>query len=390
MNVLNEIFNPFKLTDKEAERYSRHIVIPEVGVEGQLKLKNAKVLIVGAGGLGSPVGLYLAAAGVGTIGIADYDEVSFSNLQRQVLYNTDDVGMPKAAAAAAKLEAINPNVKTITHSARLTSENAMEIMRGYDIIADGSDNFATRYLVNDACVLLGKPVVYASILRFNGQLSFFDSTTGPCYRCLYPEPPKAGEVPSCEEGGVLGVLPGIIGSLQANELIKFILGKGNLLTGRLLMFDALEMSFKELKYAKDENCPICSDNATITELIDYDEFCNPSVEKDPRAEWEMNVIELKDKMDRGDKFILIDVREEYETALASIGGTLIPINTIPQKLEEKPFDKDAEIIVYCRTGNRSSYVVEYMRQRAGYTNVKNLTGGIYAWSDLIDSSVRKY
>ncbi len=395
MFMLNEevqISTKKELTHAELERYSRHIIIPEVGVEGQKKLKASKVIIIGAGGLGSPLSLYLTAAGIGTIGIIDYDEVSFSNLQRQVLYTSGDVGLPKAGTAKLKLKALNPEVRIQTYDTKLNSDNAVEILREYDIVTDGSDNFATRYLVNDACVFLRKPVVYGSILRFEGQVSVFDSANGPCYRCLYPEPPSPGEVPSCEQGGVLGVLPGIIGSIMANEVIKYILGKGELLTGRLLMLDSLAMKFKELKYKKNPDCPVCGSNPSITELIDYEEFCNQKINNKmaENTNWEISVEELKEKIDKGDKFTLLDVREVYETEIASIGGTLISINALVEKIDEIPCGKDEELIVYCRTGHRSRHAVEYLRDKAGFKKVKNLVGGIHAWSDKIDPKVRKY
>jgi sulfur-carrier protein adenylyltransferase/sulfurtransferase len=381
-----------ELTKSELERYSRQIVLGEVGIEGQKKLKAASVLIVGAGGLGSPLALYLAAAGVGIIGIIDFDAVSYSNLQRQVLFTGEDVGLPKAKIAKEKLYAINPSVNVIAYDEKLSSANALEIIRQYDIVADGSDNFAAKYLVNDACVMLGKPFVYGSILRFEGQVSFFDAKTGPCYRCLFPEPPGAGEMPSCAEAGVIGVLPGIVGSIQANEVIKFILGIGKLLNGRLLRLDALNMQFSELEFTKDCNCAVCSERPDITELIDYEEFCEtkPTENKLNHNEWEITAEELKEKMDSGAEYVLIDVREPYESEICSIGGELIPINSLPYKLEEIPGGKDAELIVYCRTGHRSQYAVEFLRDKAGFKKVKNLIGGIYAWSDKIDASVKKY
>jgi adenylyltransferase/sulfurtransferase len=376
---------------EELERYSRHIVIPEVGLEGQKKLKQAKVLIIGAGGLGSPISMYLAAAGVGNIGIVDFDTVSASNLQRQVLYSSDEVGSSKVDKAKARLLGINNNIEIRTYNVKLTKDNALDIIKDYDIAADGSDNFATRYLVNDACVLLKKPVVYGSILRFDGQVSVFDSSRGPCYRCLYPEPPLPGEVPSCEEGGVLGVLPGIIGSIQANEVIKFIIGKGELLTGRLLMLDALNMSFREIKVYKNDECPVCGDNPTITKLIDYEEFCNnPAAFETEDFKTEITVDEVKEKLDAGEKFFLLDVREPFETKIASLGGILIPINSLAGRIDEILPEKNNEVIVYCRTGNRSHYAAEFLREQHGFTNVKNLLGGIHAWHDRIDSSVVKY
>lgn len=380
------------LTPKEIERYSRQIVMPELAMEGQEKLKSAKVLLLGAGGLGSPISLYLAAAGIGTLGIVDFDNVSYSNLQRQVLYASEDVGMSKVETAKAKLAAINPNVEIITYNIKLTSENALDIIRDYDIVADGSDNFATRYLVNDTCVLLKKPVVYGSILRFEGQVSFFDSAYGPCYRCLYPEPPAAGEVPSCEEGGVIGVLPGIIGSIQANEVIKYIIGKGELLSGRLLTLDALKMKFKELKFEKNSECSVCGTRPTITELIDYEEFCGTKKRQNNFEDMtnEITAAELKRKIDNKEKVFLLDVREQYESDIATIGGKLIPVNSLPYRFGEITCGKDDEIVVYCHIGVRSAYAVEYLRDQHGYKNVKTLLGGIEAWSLEIDPEVKRY
>lgn len=391
-----EISTEKELSPEEIERYSRHLVIPEVGITGQEKLKNAKVLLIGAGGLGSPVGMYLAAAGVGKIGVVDFDTVSYSNLQRQVIYNTDDVGKLKSETAKEKLKSINPYVEVKTYDVKLTKENALEIIKDYDIVADGSDNFATRYLVNDACVLLGKPNVYASILRFEGQVSVFDSISGPCYRCLYPEPPAPGEIPSCEEGGVLGVLPGIIGSIQANEVIKYIIGKGELLTGRLLMLDALKMKFREFKFEKNPDCPVCGENPLITELIDYDLFCGvKSTNKknnnmSEHTQWEITVEELKEKMDKGENFFLLDVREAFERDIATLGGTNISIKVLPEKFKEIESHKDEEVIVYCRSGSRSHFATEFLRDEAGFKNVKNLIGGVLAWSDIIDPTMQKY
>jgi molybdopterin/thiamine biosynthesis adenylyltransferase/rhodanese-related sulfurtransferase len=393
MNIADKISTDKELTPSEIERYSRHIAIPEIGIEGQTKLKAAKALIIGAGGLGSPLGLYLAAAGVGKIGIVDFDNVSYSNLQRQILYTGNDVGMPKAETAKEKLKAINPNIDIEIYDEKLTSDNALQIIKDYDIVADGSDNFATRYLVNDACVLLKKPVVYGSILRFEGQVSVFDSSIGPCYRCLFPEPPNQGEVPSCEEGGVLGVLPGIIGSIQANEVIKYFLGKGELLIGRLLMLDALAMRFRELKFEKNPDCPVCGDTPLITELIDYEKFCSnkSKINMKEHSEWEITIEELKEKIDKGEKFTLLDIREPYEASIASIaGGVLIPINSLPYKLEEIPAGKDDEIILYCHSGRRSFYAMEFLRDRAGFINVKNLIGGITEWATKIDPTMKKY
>jgi sulfur-carrier protein adenylyltransferase/sulfurtransferase len=391
----HEISTSNELTPREIERYSRHLVIPEVGMEGQQKLKSASVLLIGAGGLGSPMGMYLAAAGVGKIGIVDFDTVSYSNLQRQIIYSTNDVGHPKGELAKERLHSINPNVEVIVYDTKLTKDNALEIIKDYDVIADGSDNFATRYLVNDACVLLRKPFASASILRFEGQVSFFNPAMGPCYRCLYPEPPNQGDAPSCEEGGVLGVLPGIIGSIQANEVIKYIIGKGELLNSRLLLLDALKMKFREIKFEKNPACPACGENPLITELINYEEFCNNNLNnnKTNMADYsnsEITVEEHKKRTDAGEKVFLLDVREQFETEIASIGGYLIPMSELRDRLNELPENKDEEIIVYCRTGNRSHHAMVFLREEAGYTNVKNLLGGIHAWHDKIDSNIRKY
>lgn len=392
--ISKEINTKNELTPEEIERYARHLVIPEVGIEGQQKLKSASVLMIGAGGLGSPMGLYLAAAGIGKIGIVDLDTVSFSNLQRQVLYSTNDVGNSKAELAKERLRGINPNVEIVIHETKITKDNAIEIFKLYDLIADGSDNFATRYLVNDACVLLGKPFVYASILRFEGQVSFFEPKTGPCYRCLYPEPPAPGDVPDCAEGGVFGVLPGIIGSIQANEAIKYFLCKGELLKGRLLLLDALKMKFREIKFDKNPECPVCSENPVITELIDYETFCGVNQEKNNvnkmNSSTEITVEEYKKRIDSGEEIFLLDVREYVESGIASIGGALIPMSELRDRLSELPDDKNEEIVVYCRTGNRSHHAAVYLREEAGFTNVKNLLGGIYAWNEKIDPSIRKY
>ncbi len=396
-NTIISVEENTSLSDNEMERYSRHLVIPEVGKAGQLKLKKAKVLVIGAGGLGSPISIYLAAAGVGRIGIMDFDVLSYSNLQRQILYSTNDVGHLKTELAKIRLLEVNPNVEITLHNEKLTSANALEILKDYDIIADGTDNFATRYLVNDACVLLGKPFVYGSILRFEGQVTFFDPKNGPCYRCLYSEPPAAGDTPNCADGGVLGVLPGIIGAMQANEVIKFILGKGELLTGRLLLLDALSMKTREVKFKKDPACPVCGENPEITELIDYEEFCNNNFNGNNKNgdmtehhDWEITVEEYKKRLDSGEEIYLLDIREPHESKIASIGGVLIPMSELPERMSELPEDKNTEIIVYCRTGNRSHHVTLYLKENAGYKNVKNLIGGIYAWHDRIDPEVSKY
>jgi len=389
-----------ELSREELDRYSRHLMIPEVGVDGQTKLKNAKVLIIGAGGLGTPLGMYLSAAGVGKLGIVDFDTVSYSNLQRQVIYSTDDVGKSKVDIAKRKLVQINPNVEIETYNVKLISDNALEILKEYDIVADGSDNFATRYLVNDACVLLGKPNVCGCIFRFTGQVTLFDASLGPCYRCLYPEPPLPGEIPSCDESGVFGVLPGIVGSMQANEVIKFIIGKGELLIGRLLVLDALTMNFRELAFEKNPECPVCGKNPVIKELVDYDEFCRVGLTKIEKSlgvrnkeismqlEREITVGQLKQKMDDNEKFFLLDVREPYESKISTIGGHVIPINDLPHKIGE--LNREDEIIVYCRTGSRSHYAVQYLSDVAGFSNVKNLVGGINEWADKIDKSLIKY
>jgi adenylyltransferase/sulfurtransferase len=383
------------LSDGEIERYNRNLIIPEVGVEGQEKLKAAKVLIVGAGGLGSPIGMYLAAAGVGKIGIVDFDRVNLSNLQRQVVFSTDDVGKAKAKITAQRLKELNTEIEVDIYNLKLSSNNALEIIREYDFVADGSDNFATRYLVNDACVLLGKPDVYGSILRFEGQVTVFDSKRGPCYRCLYPEPPAPGSIPSCEEAGVLGVLPGIIGSIQANEVIKYIIGKGDLLVGRLMMFDALKMKFKEITFEKDKNCPVCGDNPTITKLLDYEGLCGAvdaaertGNEVNNQSKLEISVDELKHKLDKNENIYLLDVREPFESRIASIGGQLIPLGQLPERLDE--LNKDDEIVIYCHTGVRSLYAAKFLKDKAGFNNALSLHGGINAWSEKIDSSIKKY
>jgi len=380
-----------RLSNEEVLRYSRHLIMPEVGMEGQLKLKQAKVLLIGAGGLGSPLSLYLAAAGVGKIGLVDFDVVDFTNLQRQIVHSTADVGRPKLDSAMDRLRGLNPMIDLVPHETTLSSANALELFRDYDIIADGTDNFPTRYLVNDACVLLGKPNVYGSIFRFEGQASVFAAKDGPCYRCLYPEPPPPGLVPSCAEGGVLGILPGLVGIIQATEVIKLILGSGKPLIGRLLLVDALEMKFRELKLRKNPECPICGPNRTIHALIDYNEFCGIHPEPPPPpglAEFEISVTELKNKMDRGDRFLLIDVREPHEAEICTIpGGRLIPKGQVPARVHE--LNSADEIVVHCKSGKRSAEIVDFLR-KAGFRKVKNLRGGITAWSDQVDPSVPKY
>ena len=378
------------LSKEEILRYSRHLIMPEVGMEGQLKLKQAKVLCIGTGGLGAPLGLYLAAAGVGRIGLVDFDTVDFTNLQRQVLFGTSDVGRPKIEAAAEHLRNLNPTIQIDTFETRLTSENALDLFKDYDIIVDGTDNFPTRYLVNDACVLLGKPNVYGSIFRFEGQITIFGAPGGPCYRCLYPEPPPPGLVPSCAEGGVLGVLPGIVGTIQAAETLKLIIGKGDPLIGRLLLFDALGMKFRELKLRKNQECPVCGDHPTVTKLIDYAEFCGLRGEEAPAPPTtvpEITPRELKARLDRGDDIYVLDVREPHEYQICNIGGHLIPLGDLASRVNE--LDSSREIVAHCRTGKRSAQASEFLL-KAGFRKISNLKGGILAWSDEVDPSVPKY
>jgi len=379
-----------ELSNDEISRYSRHLIMPEVALDGQKKLKAAKVLTVGTGGLGSPLALYLAAAGVGTLGIVDFDVVDESNLQRQILHGTSDVGRPKVESARDRIEDINPNVNVVVHEEALTSENALDIFADYDVIVDGTDNFPTRYLVNDACVLLGKPNVYGSIFRFEGQASVFWAEEGPCYRCLYPEPPPPGLVPSCAEGGVLGILPGAIGTIQATETVKLILGIGKPLIGRLMLYDALGMSFREMKLRKDPNCPVCGENPTVTELIDYQEFCGiPQAAAAEQANGvpEISVTELKRKMDAGENINVLDVREPHEYEVANIGVRLVPLGELPQRLAE--FDQNENFAIHCKTGGRSAKAVKLL-QDAGFQNVYNVKGGITAWSEEIDPSIPTY
>jgi adenylyltransferase/sulfurtransferase len=382
------------LSKDEILRYSRHLIIPEVGVEGQKKLKAAKVLLIGTGGLGAPLGLYLTAAGIGRIGLVDFDVVDFTNLQRQVIHTTPDVGKKKIESAAEKMKAINPHVEIVKHETALSSENALEILKDYDIVVDGTDNFPTRYLVNDACVLLGKPNVYGSIFRFEGQATVFAYEGGPCYRCLYPEPPPPGLVPSCAEGGVLGILPGTIGLIQATETVKLILGIGEPLVGRLMLYDALGMRFRELKLRKAADCPVCGDHPTVTKLIDYHQFCGvPQQQTAPAQETKVNegeieVKEVKSKLDRGDDFLLIDVREPHEHQICNIPqAKLIPLGQVPQRLGE--LDPAADIVVHCKSGMRSAKACGILRQ-AGFQRVRNMKGGILAWSDQVDPTVAKY
>lgn len=392
MPALTETIPLPELTTDDLARYSRHLILPEVGMEGQQRLKAAKVLCVGTGGLGSPLALYLAAAGIGTLGLVDFDVVDASNLQRQIIHSTKDIGRKKLDSAAEKLTALNPALNVIKHETMLTSANALEILKDYDVIADGTDNFPTRYLVNDACVILGKPNAYGSIFRFEGQASVFATEDGPCYRCLYPEPPPPGLVPSCAEGGVLGILPGLVGVIQATEVIKLILGKGSPLIGRLLLVDALNMKFRELKLRKNPECPVCGANPTITELIDYQQFCGivPETKEEKAMKNgipQMSVKEFKQRRDAGEEIFLLDVREPFEYQIAQIGGMLIPQNDVPQRLAEIP--RDREVVVQCKSGGRSQRIAEFLAQN-GYTKVTNLAGGILAWADEIDPTVQKY
>jgi molybdopterin/thiamine biosynthesis adenylyltransferase/rhodanese-related sulfurtransferase/molybdopterin converting factor small subunit len=379
------------LSNEEVGRYSRHLIMPEVGMTGQRKLKAASVLMIGTGGLGAPLGMYLAAAGVGRLGLVDFDVVDASNLQRQIIHGTKDVGRPKIASARDRLEDINPHVEIETHETRLTSANAMSLVVNYDVIVDGTDNFPTRYLVNDACVLAGKPNVYGSIFRFEGQASVFWAERGPCYRCLYPEPPPPGLVPSCAEGGVLGVLPGIIGAIQATETIKIILGAPDIMVNRLLLFDAWRMRFRELKLRKNPECPVCGDNPTITELIDYEEFCGitqTTQAAQPTME-EITATELKQRLDNGDDIQIIDVREPHEYEIGQIPNSkLIPLGQVLTRMNE--IDPDRETVVHCKMGGRSAKAIDAL-QRSGFTGkLVNLAGGITAWSNEVDPSVPKY
>jgi len=380
------------LTNEEIRRYSRHLILPEVGLAGQRKLRNASVLCIGAGGLGSPIAMYLAAAGIGKLGIVDFDTVDYSNLQRQILHSDADVGVSKADSAKVTLNALNPNVEVELYKTRISSDNALDLIRPYDIVVDGTDNFPTRYLTNDACVLLKKPNVYGSIFRFEGQASVFaPHLGGPCYRCLYPEPPPPGMVPSCAEGGVLGVLPGIIGCIQATEILKLALGKGSTLIGRLLLFNALDMKFRELKLRRDPKCPVCGENPTVTELIDYEQFCgilpepiNPGQNPD-----EVTVEEMKKALETPSLGIrVIDVREPDEQQIARIAGVpLFPLSRLPQQFTE--LDPNQQIYIHCKSGKRSLKALEFLRQQ-GFKYLKSVKGGIEAWSDQIDHQVPKY
>jgi len=387
--MLTASVEPVTLNNDEILRYSRHLIMPEVGMDGQLKLKAAKVLCIGTGGLGSPLALYLAAAGVGTLGLVDFDVVDYTNLQRQIIHTTADVGRKKLQSAVEKIKAINPFVNVRPFETRLSSSNALEMFRDFDLIVDGTDNFPTRYLVNDACVLTGKPNVYGSIFRFEGQVSVFATKDGPCYRCLYPEPPPPGLVPSCAEGGVLGILPGLVGVMQATEAIKLVLGKGSSLIGRLLLVDALGMKFRELKLRKSPDCPACGAYPTVTKLIDYNEFCGIRGEEAPVTTNvpEIQPEELKRRLDAGDDLFILDVREPHEFQICNLKGYLIPLGELPKRVHE--LDSSRELVVHCRSGVRSAKAVDFLRQ-AGFRKVSNLAGGILAWSDKVDSSVPKY
>lgn len=383
-----------ELSNEEIQRYSRHLIMPEMGVDGQRKLKASSVLCIGAGGLGSPAAMYLAAAGIGRLGIVDFDVVDYSNLQRQVIHGTPDVGRSKLASARDRINALNPHVEVETHEVALSSDNALDLFAPYDVILDGTDNFPTRYLVNDACVIAGKPNAYGSIFRFEGQASVFATEGGPCYRCLYPEPPPPGLVPSCAEGGVLGVLPGIIGVIQATEAIKVILGIGEPLVGRFLIYDALRMRFRELKLRRDPECPVCGTNPTVTKLIDYEQFCGirPEVEQPAQeagvADWEMSPVALKRRLDAGEDVFVLDVREPNEYQINRIeGSTLIPLGELPRRYQE--LDKGRSIVCQCKMGSRSAKAMEFL-QSVGFTDVKNLKGGILGWIDAVDPSQPKY
>ncbi len=381
---------PVSLSKAEILRYSRHLIMPEVGMEGQLKIKAAKVLCIGTGGLGAPLGLYLAAAGVGRIGLVDFDRVDSTNLQRQVLFGSHDVGSLKTEAAANRLRDLNADIEIKTYETQLTSANAFELFNDYDVIVDGTDNFPTRYLVNDASVMMGKLNVYGSIFRFEGQITVFGAPDGPCYRCLYPEPPPPGLVPSCAEGGVLGVLPGIVGAIQAAEALKLIIGKGDPLIGRLLLFDALAMRFRELKLRKNPDCPVCGTHPSVTKLIDYAEFCGIRGEEAPSTVTnipEITARELKTRLDKGEDIYVLDVREPHEYQICNIHGHLIPLGELPQRVHE--LDSSKQIVAHCKSGKRSAQAVEFL-QKAGFRKIHNLKGGILAWSDEVDPSVAKY
>jgi len=385
------------LNQEQYQRYSRHLILPEIGLEGQKKLLAAKVLLIGTGGLGSPLGLYLAAAGVGTLGLVDFDVVDLSNLQRQIIHTNDEIGNLKLDSAEKRIKAMNPDTKVNKYPTQITAENAMDIIKDYDLVIDGTDNFPTRYLVNDACVLLNKTNIYGSIYRFDGQATVFKPHDGPCYRCLYPEPPPPGMVPSCAEGGVLGILPGTIGLIQATEAVKLITDQGAPLIGRLLIYDALQMKFRELKLRKDPSCPLCGDNPTISELIDYQEFCGipqqgeeAVSDSQEKAYGVISVQELKEKRDKKEDFVLVDVRETFEYEIAKIEGSkLIPLGEIPNRFSELNEFKEKEIVVHCHHGGRSQRAIEFLVEQ-GFTQLKNLTGGIDVWSTDVDPNIQRY
>jgi adenylyltransferase/sulfurtransferase len=393
-DLLGDRATEVTLDSAQVQRYARHLIMPEVAMQGQKRMKAARVLCIGTGGLGSPLSLYLAAAGVGTLGLADFDVVDVSNLQRQIIHFTGDVGRSKIESAREKLEALNPDLKVIAHEQTIDSSNALELFADYDVIVDGTDNFPTRYLVNDACVLLGKPNVYGSIFRFDGQSTVFFPPHGPCYRCLYPEPPPPDLVPNCAEGGVLGILPGLIGVVQATETVKLILGKGRPLMGRLLLYDALDMTFREMKVRKNAKCPICGPNPTIRELIDYQQFCglNSSADHAPSGQAgaidAVSALELKALIDRGSETVVLDVRNPEEIAICRIAGSkVIPLPELAERLSELP--QDASYVVHCKSGVRSAKAIGVM-QAAGFTRLKNLTGGILAWIKDVDPSLPSY
>jgi len=383
------------LNQEQIKRYTRHILLPEIGVEGQKKLLTAKVLVVGAGGLGCPISLYLAAAGVGTIGLVDFDTIDASNLQRQILFTTEDVGKPKVEVAAKRLKALNPDVTVNTYAVALKSDNIMDILKNYDMIIDGTDNFQTRYLTNDAAALQGKPNIYGSIFRFDGQLTVFKTPEGPCYRCLYPEPPPPGEVPSCAEGGVMGAMVGTIGAMQATEAIKLITGVGTPAIGKLVIYNSLDMQFRNLKLRKDPNCPLCGEHPTVKELIDYEMFCGMKVEETQTKETavkkdEIDALGLKVKMDEKQDFVLVDVREQNEYDMARIPGSiLVPLSQLPNRFHELDKYKGKEIVVHCKMGGRSAKAIAFLKQQ-GFDNLVNMAGGITGWSDQVDPSVPKY
>jgi len=393
MIALDKVVPQVELSNEEIRRYSRHLIMPEVALAGQKKLKAASVLLIGAGGLGSPLALYLAAAGIGRIGLVDYDVVDATNLQRQVIHGTKDIERPKLESAKERMLDLNPFIQVDTYETVLTSENALDILKGYDVIVDGTDNFPTRYLVNDACVLLGKPNVYGSIFRFEGQVSVFYAKEGPCYRCLFPTPPPPGLVPSCAEGGVLGILPGTIGTLQATETIKLILGIGEPLIGRLLLYDALQMRFEEVKLRKNPKCPVCGENPTVTQLIDYEAFCGmPAHDREDgsglASEWEITPRELKERLERGERIMIVDVREPHEWDIAYIeGARLIPLGELAARVHE--LDSADQIVLHCKTGARSARALEFLRG-IGYRKLKNLKGGINAWAREVDPRLPTY